>query len=211
MSAFTNRRSAITLFSSPVDVDSHRVRLVLAEKSIAHEVEYVDPASPPEDFLELNPYQTLPTLVDRDLVLYDGGVVIDYLDERFPHPPLMPVDPVSRARTRIALFRVLKDWYGLIGDLECGDPRRAGRAARRLGEGIVAADELFAHQPFFLSEELTVVDCTLVPLMWRLPHWGVTLPGAAPGFEAYRQRMLGRPAVTASLSEQEREMARQQV
>ena len=108
----------MALFSSPTSIYSHRVRFVLAEKGINVEVVDVDPSNPPEDLIDLNPYQTIPTLLDRDLVLYDVGVITDYLDERYPHPPLMPVDPVSRARLRLAMFRLIKDWYPLVDALE---------------------------------------------------------------------------------------------
>src|ERR1700760_3425388 len=112
------RRSVMTLFSAPTDPWSHRTRLVLAEKGIAIEVINTDPTNLPEDLLDLNPYHSVPTLVDRDLVLYDSRVIIEYLDERFPHPPLMPVDPVTRAQFRLALYRIERDWYALVQQIE---------------------------------------------------------------------------------------------
>lgn len=119
----------MALFSSPTSLQSHRVRCVLAEKGINVEVVDVDPAQPPEDLIDLNPYQTIPTLLDRDLVLYDAGVITEYLDERYPHPPLMPVDPVSRARLRLAMHRLMKDWYSLAIKLEGSDRRSTSRPA----------------------------------------------------------------------------------
>ncbi|EQD38563.1 stringent starvation protein A, partial [mine drainage metagenome] len=114
----------MTLFSAPADPWSHRTRIVLAEKGIDIEVVSVTPGSLPEDLLDLNPYHSLPTLVDRDLVLYDSRVIIEYLDERFPHPPLMPADPVTRAQFRLALYRIERDWYGLLEQIDREQDRR---------------------------------------------------------------------------------------
>src|SRR6202008_729685 len=111
----------MTLFSAPADPGSHRTRIVLAEKGISIDIINVEPGALPEDLLDLNPYHSVPTLVDRDLVLYDSRVIIEYLDERFPHPPLMPVDPVTRAQFRLALYRIERDWYGLVPQVE-SDP-----------------------------------------------------------------------------------------
>ena len=108
----------MTLFSAPNDPWSHRTRIVLAEKGISIDIVSVEPGKFPEDLLDLNPYHSVPTLVDRDLVLYDSRVIIEYLDERFPHPPLMPVDPVTRAQFRLALYRIERDWYGLVQQIE---------------------------------------------------------------------------------------------
>ena len=117
MAMVANRRSVMTLFSRPTCPYSHRVRIVLAEKNINVEIVDIDGPNLPEDLIDLNPYNSVPTLVDRDLVLYDSRVVVEYLDERFPHPPLMPVDPVTRAQFRLALYRIERDWYGLVDDL----------------------------------------------------------------------------------------------
>jgi len=131
------RRSVMTLFSAPADPWSHRTRLVLAEKGIAIELVNVDPNALPEDLIDLNPYHSVPTLVDRDLVLYDSRVIIEYLDERFPHPPLMPIDPVTRAQFRVALYRVERDWYALAHDID-----RAVAGDLQLAHLLVAGDAL---------------------------------------------------------------------
>ena len=131
------RRSVMTLFSTPTDPWSHRARLVLAEKGIAIELVNCDPLKLPEDLLDLNPYHSVPTLVDRDLVLYDSRVIMDYLDERFPHPPLMPIDPVTRAQFRVALYRVERDWYGLAQDIELD---REGKSAAHSPQDPVRSD-----------------------------------------------------------------------
>src|SRR5918999_4878195 len=119
----------MTLFSAPNDPWSHRTRIVLAEKGISIDIVSVEPGKFPEDLLDLNPYHSVPTLVDRDLVLYDSRVIMEYLDERFPHPPLMAVDPVSRAKSRLALYHIERDWYSLLPDFVAGGDKRsiAGR------------------------------------------------------------------------------------
>lgn len=130
MALIANRRSVMTLFSSPTCPYSHRTRIVLAEKGINFEVTDVEIDKLPEDLLDLNPYHSVPTLVDRELVLYDSQVIIEYLDERFPHPPLMPVDPVSRAKSRLALHRIDQDWYPQVDELESKDSKEQRRRAR---------------------------------------------------------------------------------
>lgn len=194
------------LFSVPTCLHSHRVRIVLAEKDISVEIEDIDPDNKPEDLLHINPYNSVPTLVDRDLVLYDSRVIAEYLDERFPHPPLMPVDPVSRARARLALHRVEKDWYSLLDDLEGADKAKRDEAAKQLRESLTASNDVFAHKPFFLSDEYTLVDATVAPLLWRLPHYGIELPPEAAAVEKYAQNIFAREGFQLSLSEAERDM-----
>jgi RNA polymerase-associated protein len=159
-----------------------------------------------EDLAELNPYNEAPTLVDRDLVLYDAGVINDYLDERYPHPPLMPVDPVSRAQLRLVHFRVLRDWFSLAREVEATSGKRGEKPRRQLKESIIAVNDLFKMYDFVLSPELTLLDCTLGPLMWRLTYYGIKLgkPGAA--VEAYAQRIFSRSSFKASLTQAERDL-----
>ena len=111
MAVAANKRSIMTLFSDTIDIYSHQVRIVLAEKGVGVEISYTDPTKLPEDLMELNPYGTVPTLVDRELVLYKSHIIMEYLDERFPHPPLMPVYPVSRGQSRLMMHRIEQDWY----------------------------------------------------------------------------------------------------
>ena len=173
------RRSVMTLFSAPTDPWSHRARLVLAEKGIAIELVNCDPHKLPEDLLDLNPYHSVPTLVDRDLVLYDSRVIIEYLDERFPHPPLMPIDPVTRAQFRVALYRVERDWYGLAQDIDQDrESKTAAHSRKVLCEAICASAEVFKAKPFFLSDEFSLVDASIAPILWRLPFYGIELPRA---------------------------------
>jgi stringent starvation protein A len=197
----------MTLFSNPSCPHSHRVRIVLAEKGISLDVVDVEAASLPEDLLDLNPYNSVPTLVDRDLVLYDSRVIAEYLDERFPHPPLMPVDPVSRARFRLALYHIERDWYSLVDDLERGDKRTANRARKNLRESLLSSAELFGVKPFFMSDEFSLVDSSIAPILWRLPRWDVDLPPShGRAIIKYAETLFSRPSFRASLTELEQEM-----
>lgn len=197
----------MALYSSETSLECHRVRFVLAEKGINVEIVNVSAdESAAADLAELNPYNETPTLVDRDLVLYDAGVINDYLDERYPHPPLMPVDPVSRAQLRLVHHRILKDWYSLAKGIEESSGRKAEQLAKQLKESLLAANELFRMQEYLLSDELSLVDCTLGPLLWRMPHYGIKLgkPGAA--VENYAQRIFSRNSFKASLTQAERDL-----
>jgi RNA polymerase-associated protein len=179
---------------------------VLAEKSITVEIVDVDANSKAEDLIDLNPYNTVPTLVDRELVLYDSRAIMEYLDERFPHPPLMPVDPVSRARSRLALYRIEKDWYELVPALESRGEKMAGKARKMLRDSLTAGAEVFAAKPYFLSDEFSLVDAAIVPILWRLKRYKIELPRQARPVMQYAERMFARESFQASLSEAEREM-----
>jgi len=207
MAVVANRRSVMTLFSRPTDIHSHRTRLVLAEKNINIEIANVPGPDLPEDLMDLNPYHSVPTLVDRDLTLYDSRVIIEYLDERFPHPPLMPVDPVTRAQFRLALFRIETDWYSIAEEAENSNDGKLGSKARKLlRESILQSAELFGARPFFLSEEFSLVDCTIAPLLWRLPRYGDDLGPDSEAIDAYMNRVFARRSFQQSLTELEQEM-----
>jgi RNA polymerase-associated protein len=197
----------MTLFSRPTDIHSHRTRLVLAEKNINIEIANVIGDDLPEDLMDLNPYHTVPTLVDRDLTLYDSRVIIEYLDERFPHPPLMPVDPVMRAQFRLALFRIETDWYSLAEEAEAsGDGRLSAKSRKLLRESILQSTELFGAKPYFLSDEFSLVDATIAPVLWRLPVYGIELGSQAGPIEGYMTRVFARRSFRQSLTELEQEM-----
>ncbi len=203
MAILASRRSAMMLFSSPSCCFSHRTRIVLAEKGINVDICDVDSDHPPEDLLDLNPQHSLPTLVDRDLVLYDSRVIMEYLDERFPHPPLLPVDPVNRARFRLALSRIESDWYSLLPQLE---GEGANEARQALQDSLAASTVVFEAKPFFLSEEFSLVDCSLAPLLWRLSYYEIELPPQAHAVEEYAERLFSRPSFRKSLSSVEQQM-----
>ena len=199
----------MTLYSDPRDHHSHRVRMVLAEKDVHVQVVDVNPSRLPRALLDINPYNTVPTLVDRDLVLYNSTVIIEYLDERFPHPPLLPVYPVARAQSRLLMHRIELDWSGHLDALMRGrgGARVLDRAHRALRESVVAVAPAFGEKPFFMSDELTLVDCCVAPVLWRLEHVGVDLPERLTRPMArYMQKIFARRSFRDSLTEIEAEM-----
>ncbi len=206
MALVASRRSGMTLFSDPRCPQSHRTRIVLAEKDIMVDVVQIDPNNKPEDLLDVNPYNSVPTLIDRELVLYDARVIMEYLDERFPHPPLMPVDPVSRSKSRLALFHIEKDWYVPFINLNSDDPTISDNAKKNLQESLLTAIELFKAKPYFLSDEFSLVDCSIAPILWRLPNYGIKLGASAKPIMDYAERVFDRPSFRSSLSEEEVEM-----
>lgn len=162
----------------------------------------------PEDLIDINAYNSVPTLVDRDLVLYDSMIIMEYLDERFPHPPLMPVDPVARARTRMMLHRIDKDWYSLISELTGSDKDKAEKARRSMHDDFVMLSPILSKTPYFMSDEFALIECSMAPILWRLPIYGVELPSQLKPLLRYAERIFSRPSFRASLSEAEQEFAR---
>jgi len=209
MSSFSNKRSVMTLYSSATDPYSHRVRIVLAEKGVTCEIVDID-LSPKalEELAGYNPYGSIPTLVDRDLVLYKSEIIMEYLDERFPHPPLMPVFPVTKARSRVAIHRINKDWYRLMDKIlnQNTPPHEIQTARKELTDSLTSIIPIFVDMPYFLSEELTLVDCCIAPLLWRLPILGITLPPQAKPIIEYANKLFKLNSFTASLSDKERAM-----
>ena len=206
MAVAANKRSVMTLYSGKDDLKSHQVRLVLAEKGVGVEITYVTDESTPEDLLQLNPYpEATPTLVDRELVLYNAQIIMEYLDERFPHPPLMPVYPVARGTSRLMMYRIERDWYSRAEKIQQGD----AQARQELKEGILSLAPIFADTPYFMSEEFSLVDCYLAPLLWRLPAYGIDLEGqGAKEIKQYMVRLFERKTFQDSLTEEEKELAR---
>ncbi len=200
------RRSVMTLYSGEVDAYSHQVRIVLAEKAVTVDILNIDPSNPPEDLIHLNPYSTIPTLVDRDLVLYEPNIIMEYLDERFPHPPLLPVYPVARAKSRLMIHRIQQDWYMLIKRVIGSNKKDSDQARKELQDSLISLTPVFSDMPYFLSEEFSLVDCCIVPLLWRLPNLGIELPPRAKPIKDYAKRIFKRDSFQASLTEAEREM-----
>jgi len=196
----------MNLYTAASSIECHRTRIVLNEKDIAHELILVDPKKVPEDLIDLNPYGSLPTLIDRDLVLYNSRVIMEYLEERFPHPPLMPVGPVQRAQTRLMLFQLESDWYPLIDIIETKGDKAVVKARKDLTDSLVSIAEVFNATPFFLSEEFTLVDASIAPILWRLRHYGIELPKEAKAINAYADRLFEREGFILSLTESEREL-----
>ncbi len=203
------RRSSMTLFSDPTCQYSHRVRIVLAEKGVTVDIEDIEANGVTEEILEANPYGTLPTLVDRDLALYESKVVMEYLDERFPHPPLLPVYPVARAQSRLWIYRIERDWCTLIDQIVASpDSKKAEAARKEFRESLISVASIFADMDYFMNEEFTLVDCCLAPMLWRLPQLGVDLPNnrqVKPLLD-YMDRLFARPSFEESLTDLEREI-----
>lgn len=209
MAVVSNKRSVMTLFSGSTDPHSHRVRIVLAEKGVTFDLLEVDTTLQPQSLVEVNPYNTVPTLLDRDLVLYESSIIMEYLDERFPHPPLMPVYPVARARTRLMLYRIDRDWYVLMNKIAQPNLPEAEKDVYRkeLRESLTSVTPLFADAPFFLSEEFSLIDCAMAPLLWRLPSLGVKLGSEAKAISAYAHKIFSRESFQVSLTDAERALS----
>ncbi|MGL9735541.1 MAG: stringent starvation protein SspA [Symbiopectobacterium sp.] len=207
MAVAANKRSVMTLFSGQSDIFSHQVRIVLAEKGVSVEIELVDMDNLPQDLIDLNPYGSVPTLVDRELTLYESRIIMEYLDERFPHPPLMPVYPVARGTSRLMMHRIESDWYFLLKKIMQGNAKEVDAARKQLREELLAVAPVFNEAPYFMSEEFSLVDCYLAPLLWCLPLLGVELTGSgAKELKGYMTRVFERDAFLASLTEAEREI-----
>ena len=206
MVSIANKRSVMVLYSDTVNPVGHSVRIVLAEKDINVDIRYIQGNELPEDLAELNPYNTVLTLIDRDLVLYDEQIIMEYLDERFPHPPLLPVDPVSRANNRQLRFRVMRDLYRQVEKLTAENEIAAANARKEIRDNLTAIAPVFSQKPFFMSDEYSLVDCCLAPLLWRLDHYGIKLPLSAKVINEYARRMFERNAFKLSLSEWEKEI-----
>ncbi|MFC4762343.1 glutathione S-transferase N-terminal domain-containing protein [Dyella koreensis] len=198
-------RSVLTLYSTADDIQCHRARLVLAAKGVSYERVQVDPSKPPEDLLDLNPYGTTPTLVDRDLTLYGTSVVCEYLDERYPHPPLMPIDPLSRARLRLATLRIELDWLPEVDTIRAGG-RPADAARKRLREHLLASLPLFKAAKFFLNPEMSLADCLVAPVVWRLPWLGVELGREGKPILDYGERLFHSQGFARSMTAEEKAM-----
>ncbi len=199
-----NKRSVMTLYSGAVDPYSHRVRIVLAEKAVQYETCHVDMNNKPAELAQLNPYNEVPTLLDRELVLYPSEVIMEYLDERFPHPPLMPVYPVARARSRLVMVRINRDWYRLMQIILAGDLAAANAARQELCDSIVSVVPVFEEMPYFMSEEFSLLDCCVGPLFWRLKSLGIELPPEAKSVKDYAKRLFKRESFQVSLTPAER-------
>ena len=198
-------RTVLTLYSAPDCVHCHRVRMTLAAKGVTYDHVIVDLDNPPEDLLDLNPYNSVPTLVDRDLVLYDTSVICEYLDERYPHPPLMPVDPLSRARLRLAIVRIENDWLTQVDEIEKGG-KPADVARKTLRDDLVRNASAFKASKFFLSPEVSLADCALAPLVWRLGALGIQLPKESQSILDYGERIFRSQGFARSLTGDEKSL-----
>ena len=196
----------MVLYSDPVTPIGHAVRIVLAEKDINVEVNFIEGNDRPEELAELNPYNSVLTLIDRELILYEAQIIMEYLDERFPHPPLMPVDPVARASNRQFRYRVMRDLYELIDDIDGANDIAAANARKSMRDHLTALAPVFEQKPFFMSDEYSLIDCCMAPLLWRINSYGIKLPSSAKSLAKYSERLFGRSAFKESLSAREKDM-----
>jgi stringent starvation protein A len=202
--AIVAKRTIMSLFSLDDDVYSHQVRIVLAEKGVNVDIIPAKYNDPSDDLLALNPYGTAPTLIDRELVLYEARIIMEYLDERFPHPPLLPVYPVARAETRKMMYRIEQDWYSLMNRIIQNDD--ADKARAQLLDSLTSLDPVFSDKSYFLSDEFSLLDCALAPLLWRLPRLGLEIDPEFKGLTSYMQRVFKRDAFQVSLTEAEKQL-----
>lgn len=202
------KRSSMVFYSSPTCHYSHRVRIVLAEKGVAVDIEQIE-GKIPSEVAELNPYGGLPTLIDRDLALFETKVMMEYLDERFPHPPLLPVYPVARALSRQFIHRIENDWCGHVNTIvNKPDTKGAEKSRQELRDSLITIAPIFAEKPYFMSDDFTLVDCCLAPVLWRLESLGISIPNnrQTKPLLAYMDRLFEREAFQESLTELEHEM-----
>ena len=192
-----SRHSFMTLYSDPTDMYCHGVRMVLEEKKVTHELVEVDSTEKPPELGEINPYNCVPTLVDRNLMLFNHLVIMEYLDERFPYPPLLPTYPVHRANCRLHLHCLTIDWFRHVDVIitKKGGERSVNKARRELTEHLIASAAKLGDHKFFVSDTLSLVDCCVAPFFWRLEHLGIELPPAQ--FKMYEQ-YLGRVYLNAN-------------
>ena len=202
--------ASTTLYSAPQELESHAVRFVMAHKSIEREVFELKFDEIPEEILELNPFQTLPTLFDRGMVLYDLSVIMEYLDERFPFPPLLPVDPIEKAEKRLLLYRFTRAkgcWYELVKTILNGNKKDADAARKTLNGNLIELIPLFADKLYFKSDSLTLVDACIAPILWRLNLLGITLGEKAKPISAYANRLFEKEGFHDSLTFAEKDFS----
>ena len=195
--------ASTTLYSASQELESHAVRFIMAHKSIERDVLELKFEEMPEEVLELNPCQTLPTLFDRGMVLYDLSVIMEYLDERFPFPPLLPVDPIEKAEKRLLIYRFTRSegcWYGLVNTILNGNKKSADAARKTLHGNLIELLPLFSHKPYFKSETMTLVDVCIAPILWRLNLLGISLNDKAKPITLYANRLFEKEGFHESLT-----------
>ncbi len=196
----------MTLYSGTTDPYSHRCRIVLFEKGMDFQVIDVDLANKPEDLAVINPHNTVPVLVERDLVLEQANIINEYIDERFPHPQLMPADPVMRARARLFLHNFEEQLFDHITDLESDNQKLADKARITIRDNLTQIVPLFTKQEYILGDEFSMLDVAIAPLLWRLGHYGIELPKQAAPLLKYAERIFSRPAYIEAMTPSEKAM-----
>lgn len=198
----------MTLYSGTTCPFSHRCRIVLFEKGMDFQVIDVDLTNKPEDLAVINPYNRVPVLVERDLVLYEANIINEYIDERFPHPQLMPADPVMRARARLFLHNFEDQLFDHIGDIESGNAKAAEKARATVRDNLTQIAPIFNRQEYMLGDEFSMLDVAIAPLLWRLEHYGIELPKQAAPLLKYAERIFSRPAYIEAMTPSEKAMRR---
>ena len=194
------------LYSGSVDPFSHRCRIVLFEKGMDFEVIDVDLSNKTEDLAVLNPYGGVPVLVERDLVLSEANIINEYIDERFPHPQLMPADPVMRARARLFLYSFEQDLFSHVKDLESSDEAVAAEARKTVRDNLTQIVPIFSRQEYLLGDEYSMLDVAVTPLLWRLEHYGIQMPSQAAPLLKYAERLFARPLYAEAMTPSEKVM-----
>ncbi len=196
----------MTLYSGTTCPFSQRCRNVLYEKGMDFQIVDVDLHNKPEDLAVMNPYNQVPVLVERDLILYESNIINEYIDDRFPHPQLMPADPVMRARARLFLFRFEKEMFSHVETLEKGNPRNADKARAAIRDNLAQIAPVFGKQKHMLGDEFSMLDVAIVPLLWLLDYYAIQLPKQAAPLMKYAERLFSRPAFIDSLTASEKVM-----
>ncbi|MDH4457033.1 MAG: glutathione S-transferase N-terminal domain-containing protein [Candidatus Methylopumilus sp.] len=196
----------MTLYSGTTDPYSHRCRIVLFEKGMDFQVIDVDLANKPEDLAVINPHNTVPVLVERDLVLEQANIINEYIDERFPHPQLMPADPVMRARARLFLHNFEEQLFDHIKDIESDNQKAADKARSAIRDNLTQIVPLFSKQEYILGDDFSMLDVAIAPLLWRLGHYGIELPKQAAPLLKYAERIFSRPAYIEAMTPSEKAM-----
>jgi len=196
----------MTLYSGTTCLFSHRCRIVLYEKGMDFQIVDVDLYNMPEDLAVMNPYNRVPVLVERDLILYEANIINEYVDDRFPHPQLIPADPVMRARARLFLFRFELELFSQIDAIEQGSQKTADKARAVIRDNLMQIAPVFAKQRYMLGEEFSMLDVAIAPLLWRLDHYGIQLGKQAAPLMKYAERLFSRPSFIESLTAPERVM-----
>ena len=194
------------LYSGTTCPFSHRCRFVLYEKGMDFQVIDVDMYNKPEDIAVMNPYNRLPVLVERDLVLYESNIINEYIDERFPHPQLMPADPVMRARARLMLFNMEVELFSQIEALESGKEKQVDRAKAQVHDHLIQLSPIFTRTKHMLGDDFTMLDVAIAPLLWRLDRYGIKLGKPAAPLMKYAERFFSRPAFIEALTPSEKVM-----
>ena len=193
----------MTLFSGRDCPYSHAARIVLREKDVECEYRFLDGPRQLESLAEFNPYLETPTLLDREVVLYDAGLICEYLDERLPHPPLMAVDPVGRSRIRLLIHRLRRDWIDAVKKLGGRNDRLSKTNRTLIRDGLISISPIFREQEYLIGNDYTMADSFIAPLLWRLPAMGIKLPKPAAPLQEYAERLFQRSAFVESLTEVE--------